>query len=165
MNKLINKQLIIQSFNRRTAMNTSKPLISIIIFSIIFSFMLLLQGCNGKPDLHVAENEHDIDSEPQPNYVINLKIGNQGNAATTTEALVYINAISDAEHPGVNPIRIQNGVKVPPLNAGQTSAIFTVKIPMYEIHAKEINRFEILVDPKSQIEESNESNNHEAWSL
>ncbi|MCG3256914.1 MAG: hypothetical protein KAU62_12535 [Candidatus Heimdallarchaeota archaeon] len=111
------------------------------------------------PDLVVLAYSTGYDGT---DYVIKLKVGNIGYAPSPNGVLVYINAISDVFHPGVNEIRIQESYALPLLNPGDDYD-HLIKFPLREMHAKEVNRFHVIVDPKGQVMELREDNNEEKW--
>ncbi len=111
------------------------------------------------PDLVTLEYSTDYDGT---DYVIKIKVGNIGFAPSPEGVLVYCNAISDVYHPGVNEIRIQKTYPLPMLNRGDEYD-HIIKFPLREMHAKEVNRFHLIVDPKSQVLELDEDNNEEKW--
>jgi len=113
---------------------------------------------SGLPDLVVVSYEDDYVNE---SYVIKARIGNQGSAPSG-ESVVYCNAISLVEHPGVNEIRIQKMHKIIPLDPDRVTDV-QFEFPLHELHANEVGQFELLVDPKGMVIESNEFNNILRW--
>jgi hypothetical protein len=110
------------------------------------------------PDLAVISKNWSISGQQ---YVINLTIQNIGNAASS-EAMIYVNAIDPSPPHGLNEIRIQCEEQLPPLSAGEVYT-FSKSIDLYQIHAKEIQIIEVLVDSKNSVRESEENNNQENW--
>jgi len=112
----------------------------------------------GLPDLTVVSKDWSISGDQ---YVINLTIKNIG-VTSSGEALVYINAINPTPPEGVNEIRIQLSEYLPALAMGEEYS-FTKNIVLSQIHAKEVQIIEILVDSKNDVKESDENNNKERW--
>ena len=112
----------------------------------------------GLPDLTVVEKDWSISGQQ---YVINLKIKNIGGT-DSGQCLVYINAIDPTPPAGINEIRIQLTEDLPALAPGEEYS-FTESIDLSDIHAKEVKHIEVLVDPKDDVKESDETNNREFW--
>ena len=98
-------------------------------------------------DINVSGNE----------VKIKVVITNIGGSASN-DTFVYFNAIDTTPPPGSNEIRIQHVEKLPGLNPGEDH-IYKFKFTKQEIIDNQINRAEILIDPKNLVREINESNN------
>ncbi|MBE3050268.1 PD40 domain-containing protein [Candidatus Bathyarchaeota archaeon] len=115
------------------------------------------------PDLTVASYQgHMQAGDDSADYVIEFAVKNIGNLESgDTDA--YIEAINPEPPPDLNEIRIQKRVDVSSLAPGSTTDILRVSFPMSEIHADEVTRLRITIDPKRRIKESNEVNNMVEW--
>ncbi len=111
------------------------------------------------PDLTVVSYETEYTDE---GYEIKAVIGNIGRAKSSS-TLAYFDAISHVCVPGVNPIRIQEHRDIPEIEAGMTVELEPVIFDLAKLHAQKVDCFEICVDPKIDVWESNEYNNIERW--
>ena len=111
------------------------------------------------PDLTISGYATEYVGE---DYVINVVVENVG-CKKSNPTRVYCNAISLIPHPEVNDIRIQGSAELGEIQSGTTAPCsFTFRL--HDLHAKEVGRIEILVDPKHEVAESNEFNNTESFS-
>jgi len=129
------------------------------------STILLLTGCPPeKPDLVPGEHSSRIDSSDpsSPKYITEFNIKNVGDAPSGPTR-VYFEAISPVEHPGVNEIRYQKMLELPPIQPGQASEMFRVEMELHIIHAREIQTIRVIADPKVMVDEKDETNNVAEW--
>lgn len=114
------------------------------------------------PDLTITAYvaEYVVDADP-PVYRITITVKNIGGRRSGPSR-VYVNAISLIPHPGLNDIRLQSGPTLPELKRNETHDCI-VSFPLHEMHAKEVGKIEVFVDPKSEVFECREDNNYESW--
>ena len=110
------------------------------------------------PDLWIESYTADYVGE---DYTIKAIVKNIGSKKSNP-TLVYCNAISLIPHPGVNDIRIQGREDLGEIQPGET-ATCSFKFKLSDLHAKEVGRIQIIVDPKDFVAECNEFNNTEQW--
>ncbi len=129
----------------------------------------LLTGCDpssapleeapGDPDLVVIDEEITI-SDDGLITALTFKIRNIGNASSNTTR-VYVNAINpDLPEPGEeNQIRLQDSFPVSALGPDEETEVFASTVTQDEIIQLGIQYFDVITDPKNEVDESDETNN------
>jgi len=114
------------------------------------------------PDLTIIaySDEFDVSAVPAK-YKVKTTIKNIG-LARSNPSRVYVNAISLVSNPELNEIRLQCPCNLPELNPNDTFDC-VVSFDLAKMHAREVGRIEVLVDPKEEVFESREDNNTESW--
>ena len=88
---------------------------------------------------------------------IDVKVINIGKAKSG-ETFVYFNAIDTSPPPGKNEIRIQYRKNLPELSPGEEK-LCKFNLTTQQVTNEELNRVDILIDPKNLVNELNENNN------
>lgn len=127
---------------------------------------LALTGCQpaapiALPDLQVGQSEVAQDGT---DYVVRFTVRNAGRAASTG-GRIYINAIDPTPAAGQNEIRIQSEVPLPDLAVGAESGQLEARFRVTQLEQESVERFDILVDAKTEVRESDETNNRAEVSL
>jgi subtilase family serine protease len=78
----------------------------------------------------------------------------------TKKTTVYVDAVDPSPPPGQNEIRIQVSVDLAPFfNLFPASRTLSATFPEAELTAKAVSRFDLTVDAKNLVNESNENDN------
>lgn len=133
----------------------------IIVLCGALLLLFSLISCLPKPDLVIKSSEAEYNTV---NYEVKIIVQNIGDAAMTKTSSVYINADSSIDHPGLPAgTRYQVEKVIPILAAGNEVTIGNISFKTSRLHAKEVNSFEIILDPKNEIDEKEEGNNNKSW--
>lgn len=113
----------------------------------------------GDPDLVVIDEELSV-SEDGLITAVTFKIRNAGNSVSSPSR-VYVNAINpDIPEPGEeNQIRLQESFSVTALGPGEETAEFVSSVTQEEINQLGIQYFDVIADPKNEVDEGDELNN------
>jgi subtilase family serine protease len=108
------------------------------------------------PDITVISFSHQIN---RSNYLVQILVANIGRRSSKAiRPGVYVNAINPNPLSGQNVIQKQNIHNLPPL-IPRTSCEIISTFRLSELRQKHVSRFEVKVDPKNLIKESNEVDN------
>lgn len=129
----------------------------------------LLGGCDpsttpleeipGDPDLVVIDEELSF-SDDGLITAVTFKIRNIGSVASASSR-VYVNAINpDIPEPGdENQIRLQESFPIGALGPGEETTEMVSSITQEERNQLGIQYFDVIVDPKHEVDEADETNN------
>jgi subtilase family serine protease len=95
-------------------------------------------------------------------YKVKATIANIGKKKSG-KTTAYCNAISLVPHPGLNEIRIQKDANVKALEPRHTVEVEFEPFKLADMHANEVGKIQIEVDPKRMVKELNEANNVVEW--
>ena len=106
------------------------------------------------PDLTFFDYDISVDGT---NAILKLTVTNIGKRKSG-ETYVYFNAIDTTPPPGKNEVRIQHIKDLPPLDPNQKHS-YDFKLTLLQINDNQINKIDVLIDPKNLVREINENNN------